>query len=167
MNTRNISINDVIKQLKKFSVDVLEWKMPVGEEVVLSFEHKFDIKLPDEFVLLLKETNGFSLMGIEIVGFSTFNNEYGLEETYCFEHFDVENIMPNYLIPFSPDGYGNHYCFDVKNHNIVFWEHDSDYTQNKPIVVCKSLATFIQDIIIDEILKDYDYEGRGISGEKW
>ena len=36
------------------------------------------------------------------------------------------------IVPFSPDGYGNHYCFDVKNHNIVFWEHDSDYIQNKP-----------------------------------
>lgn len=164
MNTRNILIDDVIKQLKKFSVDILDWKMPVDEQKVFSFEHEINNKLPDEFVFLLKETNGFSLMGVEIIGFSTLKNEYGLEETYRFEHFDVENLMPNYLVPFSPDGYGNYYCFDVKNHNIVFWEHDSDYKQDKPIVVCKSLAIFIQEIIIDEILKDYDYEGHDISG---
>lgn len=164
MNTRNILIDDVIKQLKKFSVDILDWKMPVDEQKVFSFEHEINNKLPDEFVFLLKETNGFSLMGVEIIGFSTLKNEYGLEETYRFEHFDVENLMPSYLVPFSPDGYGNYYCFDVKNHNIVFWEHDSDYKQDKPIVVCKSLAIFIQEIIIDEILKDYDYEGHDISG---
>lgn len=162
MNTENISINDVICQLKKFSVDILEWKTPIDKQRILNFENEFYVKLPDEFVILLKETNGFSLMGFEIIGFSRSNCEYGLEETYRFEHFDVENIMPSYIVPFSPDGYGNHYCFDVKNHNIIFWEHDSDYTQYEPIVVCKTLAFFLQKIIIDEILKDYDYEGSEI-----
>lgn len=166
MNTENILINDVIEQLKRFSEDVLEWKRPIGAQKILDFENEFKIKLPREFVTLLKQTNGFSLMGFEIIGFSTLDNEYGLEETYRFEHFDVDNLMPSYLIPFSPDGYGNNYCFDVKNHNIVFWEHDSVYIENEPIVVCDSLACFIQKCIIDEILKDYDYAGNDISNQR-
>ena len=62
-----------------------------------------------------------------------------------------EKPMPAHLVPFSPDGFGNHYCFDVKSHHIVFWEHDVDYTQHHPIVICKSLAEFIQNEMIEEI----------------
>ena len=76
---------------------------------------------------------------------------YSLKETYRDEHFEMGNPMPAHLVPFSPDGFGNHYCFDVKSHHIVFWEHDVDYTQHHPIVICKSLAEFIQNEMINGI----------------
>lgn len=150
MDTNHISITDVIERLKEFPEEALDWNAPTDMQRLQDFEREFNIELPHEFVTLLKETNGFSPEGFEVIGFSTPDYKYGLEETYQDEHFEMGNPMPAHLVPFSPDGFGNHYCFDVKSHHIVFWEHDVDYTQHYPIVICKSLAEFIQNEMIEE-----------------
>lgn len=57
-------------------------------------------------------TNGFSLMGDEVLGIT--KNKYDLVNAYQFEHYEVINSQYEYLIPFSPDGFGNSYCFDTR-----------------------------------------------------
>ena len=77
--------------------------------------------------------------------------------------------MPQYryLVPFSPDGFGNFYCFNtqVKTYNgmsnqIVFWQSNYEYTEtDKPEIVYDSLADYINDWIIGHTLKWYNYDG--------
>ena len=159
MNTKTISINDAIEHLKYFSEDVIEFFSHIDIYHIISVEDKLEMKLPQDYIDFLLITNGVLLMGEEILGISISEGNYGLIETYYFEHFEVENPMPKELIPFSPDGFGNHYCFDIINENIVLWEHDCDYNTYQPKVVCNTLGQFIQNEIIDNILKEYDFKG--------
>lgn len=159
MNTKIISINDVLSQLRLFSKDVIEWFPPVELSQVIRFEEKLKTKLPQDFVDFLKVSNGLSLLGFEIIGFSNNKIRYGLEEVYTFEHSEVDSFMPSSFIPFSPDGFGNHYCIDIKKNVIVFWEHDCDYSDTTPQLISNSFSEFMQNKVINEILKDYDYLG--------
>ncbi|WP_394802961.1 SMI1/KNR4 family protein [Barnesiella propionica] len=75
--------------------------------------------------MFLFKTNGLSMMGDIILGIHNIltdkkYTEINLENTCIFEHFEANNPMPLHLVPFCPNGYGNHYCFDLHNHNIVF-----------------------------------------------
>lgn len=159
MNTKIISIADVIEHLKFFSEDVVEYFPPIDKQHIVLLEDELSIKLPQDYIDFLLVSNGMSLMGNEILGISVSNGNYGLMEVYKFEHFDVGNPMPKKLVPFMPDGFGNHYCFDTINGNVVFWEHDCCYDTYLPSIICKSFSQFVQCELIDNILKDYDYEG--------
>lgn len=59
-------------------------------------------------------------MGDEVLGIA--KNKYDLVNAYQFEHYEVINPQYEYLIPFSPDGFGNSYCFDtrIKNKPRIF-----------------------------------------------
>lgn len=159
MNTKTISIDEVIKHLKKFGEDAIEWFPPIEEQRFICFEKKYHLDLPLDYKNFLLYSNGLSLLGDEIIGFSIESKRDGLEEIYQFEHFDVDNGMPKKLIPFSPDGFGNHYCFDTQNGNIVFWEHDCDYTNNNPQIICNTFVEFLDKEVINKSLEYYDYEG--------
>ncbi len=88
-----------------------------------------------------------------------------LESIFTIEHNEVRNKMPEYLIPFSPDGLGNHYCFDMRSRDaescsIIFWQHDLAYTDDEsPEVVNASFADWVQEVVIDWTLEDFDYNG--------
>ena len=135
MNTNPISINDIITQLKTIPDSEILWNNPIDIHRIIAFEEKYQLKLPQDYKDFLLQTNGLFVLGDEILGFSTETNIYAIEETFWEEHYDVDNEMPYYLIPFSPDGFGNHYCFDTLNNKIVFWQHDLDYTKIQPEIV--------------------------------
>ncbi|MBQ2399308.1 MAG: hypothetical protein II308_04480, partial [Muribaculaceae bacterium] len=67
----------------------------------------------------------------------------------------------------SPDGFGNHYCFDTsrptcngKSCEIVFWQHDLEYDEKHvPEITHICFLDFIQEIMINDTLKYYDYDG--------
>ena len=67
MDTKHISITDVIERLKEFPEEALDWNAPTDMQRIQDFEREFNIELPHEFITLLKETNGFSLEGFEVI----------------------------------------------------------------------------------------------------
>lgn len=156
-------INIIIGELKKFSSSILELHPPVLNNNIRNFEKKYNVILPQEYKQLLEIHNGISLMGTEIYGIDS--GLYSLEQCYKFEHEDVGNKMPPYLVPFSPDGGGNHYCFDIRIHNevscpIVFWQHDYHYTDiDKPEIVNLTLIDWIKEVMIEWTLNSYNYDG--------
>ena len=107
-------IDEAVNELRKFSPRILSCHNPVDPELIERFESRFKVKLPKDYKYLLSITNGFSLMGNEVFGMT--DQEYGddLFSVYQFEHFEVIVPQYNYLIPFSPDGGGNFYCFDTR-----------------------------------------------------
>jgi hypothetical protein len=85
-----------------------------------------------------------------------------LDNLYRIEHFEVGNPMPLEFFPFSPDGGGNHYCFDLSNHDdkVYFWQHDYEYADKTEVECCNnSFYEWIQEVLIDWTLEDYNYDG--------
>ncbi len=119
-------IDELIIELMKFSNKILTVNPPLSNlNSVAIFEKKHNIVLPDDYKYLLKRCNGFDLMGVTVYGFNEDNES--IVNVYDFEHFEVESPQFSYLVPFSPDGGGNYYCFDTSKLSndsckIVFWE---------------------------------------------
>ena len=164
-NEMKKEVDLIIAELLRFSPHLLEINNPVLEEEIARFESKFNLPLPEDYKYLLSITNGFSLMGDEVLGIA--KNKYDLVNAYQFEHYEVINPQYEYLIPFSPDGFGNSYCFDTRiktnqgfSNQIVFWQHDYEYSETDlPEITNNSLIDFINNWIIGNTLKYYDYEG--------
>ena len=160
-------MDEVIVELQKFTPQVLDWRQPVNSVLIERFESRFNVKLPEDYKYLLNVTNGFSLMGDVVLGMT--DEQYGedLFSVYQFEHFEV--VVPQYkhLIPFSPDGGGNFYCFDTHvktnggdSNQIVFWYSNYEYSESDPPEVThQSLADYIKNWIIALTLEDYGYNG--------
>src|SRR5437868_4869689 len=157
-----MNILDAIAEIEKFSRDILSLNGPVDEKEIMTFEETYNLILPSDYKVLLKKYNGISLHGVDLYGITEANDSYSLEECYLFEHYEVTNEMPLYLVPFSPDGGGNHYCFDTRLNNdtscpIVFWQHDYSYSEeDPPEVINSSLADWMKEVMIDWTLEDYN-----------
>jgi hypothetical protein len=160
-----MNIFNVISELEKFSNEIFSVNEAIGEEEIIGFETRYNLKLPEDYKILIRNYNGISLYGTQAYGIKEKNGVFSLEECYLSEHYEVENEMPFYLVSFSPDGGGNHYCFDTRFNDskscpIVFWQHDISYSdENLPEVVNPSLADWIKEVMIDWTLEDYDYDG--------
>ena len=158
-------MNHVIEQLFKFSKGVLTIAEAVTDIQIHAFEEKYNLILPDDYKVFLKRTNGIDLMGTQVYGIYDEPIHMSLGRAFNIEHFEVENEMPGYLIPFSPDGGGNHYCFDSTRCNsesckVVFWQHDLSYSEeDPPEIVNDSFAEWAQEVLVDWTLQDYDYNG--------
>ena len=104
-------------------------------------------------------------MGSRVYGVGKEKEANSINENYIFEHEEVANPMPIELIPFAPDGYGNHYCFNTKaiageSCEIVFWQHDYTYNEfDLPEVINSSFAEWLKEVVINWTLEDYGYDG--------
>jgi len=158
-------IQEVINEILKFSPNVLGLSEGVAEDKINAFEKQHNLVLPDDYKILLRRTNGLSLVGTVVFGIYDDAVSSSLGGSYNIEHYEVGNEMPMHLVPFSPDGAGNHYCFDTNKFNrqsceIVFWQHDFYYDEGDlPEVVNNSFAEWAQEVLIDWTLEDHDYEG--------
>lgn len=160
-------IDEIIDELMKFSSNVITLNLSVEYSLIKQFEEETQIELPNDYKYLISKVNGFNLMGDEILGITYLPNSDDLVEVYRFEHFEV--FIPQYLhlVPFSPDGRGNFYCFDTKKKTrnndsccIVFWRSNYEYTESDPPeIVYNCLSDFIKECVIGWTLEDYDYDG--------
>ncbi|MNK04945.1 SMI1 / KNR4 family protein [compost metagenome] len=161
MNT----IKEVIIELHKFDNDLIEFNPPVDPQLIVEFEKRYMVQLPDDYKQLIHLMNGFSLMGTGVLGLDSGNKVHSLENIYEIEHHEVDNPQPRHLVPFCNDGRGNFYCFDTAqidsdgNSKIVFWQSDIDYSLIDPEVVNNDLIEWIKEVVIDWTLEDYNYDG--------
>jgi hypothetical protein len=148
---------DVLNILYKIPGKYITFNKPATEDSILSFEKKRQVLLPDDYKLLLKHCNGFNLLGAVILGVPSEDETcFSIDDAFQIEHFQVRNPMPLHLIPFSPDGGGNYYCFDIRNDKIVFWDSEYDYSNDIPEVVYNTLADMIREVCIEWSLEDLD-----------
>jgi cell wall assembly regulator SMI1 len=158
-------IYSVIDELLKFSPIVLTTSEGVTEEAIGEFEKNHNLVLPNDYKILLRRTNGLDLMGSTVYGIYDESVVMSLGAVFKFEHDGVENEMPDNLIPFSPDGRGNHYCFDStkcdgQSCKVIFWDHDLIYDEeNPPEIVNDSFAAWANQVLIEWILEQYDHNG--------
>jgi hypothetical protein len=155
----------IISELSKFSDDLLSLGLPILDYRLEAFEKKVGFFLPFDFKYLLTKHNGFALSGIEVYGIDKVLRESSLDEIYHFEHYLAGNAMPVNYLPFSPDGFGNHYCLDLSKivdgiSPVVFWQHDYFYEDIEEVEVCNnSFTDWINEVMIGWTLEDYNYDG--------
>ncbi|GAO44068.1 SMI1/KNR4 family protein [Flavihumibacter petaseus] len=156
---------DILNSLYLFSDKVMFLNPPAREHAINFFQEKYSLQLPDEYVEFIKYHNGFALMGDSLYGVGQEHGQKSMDRLYHVQHQEVLNPMFPNLVPFSPDGYGNHYCFDLNtledgSCKIVFWQHDVDYTHEAPEVTNDSFYSWIQEVIIDWTFENYGFDGR-------
>jgi hypothetical protein len=156
-------IDGVILELYKFSDKILTLGAPLNDTIVLdSFEYKHRLELPYDYKLFLLKHNGLELMGVQVYGFGYPED---IDTVYEFEHHQVIFPQYDYLVPFSPDGSGNFYCFDTRKHinkscPIVFWVSNYEYNEHdQPEITNESFTDWLREVVIEWTLEDYDYDG--------
>lgn len=152
----------IINELLKFDSSLRELGGSVSDNRFEKLEEQINFKLPKSFKSLLKQFNGISLYGESINGLDEKFMDASLDRLYHFEHFEVGNPMPLEFFPFSPDGAGNHYCFDLSTveDKVYFWQHDIEYENKDDVELCNnSFYEWIQEALIDWTLEDYNYDG--------
>ncbi len=167
MENTKYMIDNIINELHKFSGSIITLFPPVNPMFIIEFEKRFHLELPDDYKYLLTISNGINLMGDEILGITFLEYGADLVNTYEYEHFNVIIPQYDYLVPFSPDGGGNYYCFDTrtKTNNgfsckIVFWCSNYEYSEtDEPEITHDSLSDYINECIIGWTLEDYNYDG--------
>ena len=158
-------ILDIYKELLKFSSSMLTLEKTITDNRIENFEDNIESKLPEDFKYLITKHNGFSFNGTEVYGIGKEFKGRSLDKLYEFEHYDVDNPMPKYFLPFSPDGSGNHYCLDLSRIEyeicpVVFWQHDCKYENISQVETCNlSFAEWIREVMIDWTLEEYNYDG--------
>ena len=155
----------VIEEILKFSSRVLTITDGVTEVEIKAFEEKYNLNLPGDYKTFLEKTNGLDLMGTIVYGIYDESTTMSLGRAFNIEHYEVDNEMPTYLIPFSPDGGGNHYCFDATRGDgvsckVVFWQHNLLYSkESPPKTVNNSFTEWAKEVLVDWTLEDYDHNG--------
>ena len=113
-NKTKKEMDEAIAELKKFTSRVSIWHDPVDLALIGRFESRFGLKLPEDYKYLLGITDGFAVMGDIVYGMTDKSYCDNLFSLYHREHYEVIVPQYEYLIPFSPDGFGNFYCFDTR-----------------------------------------------------
>lgn len=152
----------IINELLKFDDSLLELGEEVSDNRFEKLEEQIIYKLPETFKSLLKQYNRITLFGATINGLDEKFKDASLDKLYHIEHFEVENPMPLEFFPFSPDGAGNHYCFDLSNGNdkVYFWQCNVEYEDKTEVEICNnSFYEWIQEVMIDWTLEAYNYDG--------
>jgi cell wall assembly regulator SMI1 len=155
----------VLTELSKFDDDSLHLGPPILDNRLEAFERQIGLLLPFDFKYLLKKHNGIGLSGTEVYGIDKELRGSSLDEVYHFEHDLVDNEMPVHYLPFSPDGFGNHYCLDLSKivngvSPVIFWQHDYFYKNLAEVEVCNnSFTEWMDEVMIGWTLDDYNYDG--------
>jgi cell wall assembly regulator SMI1 len=156
---------NIYSELLKFSNSILNLENPITDNRIEEFEKEIEYKLPNDYKYFIKNHNGFSLSGTEVYGIGVEFKDSSMIKIYDFEHNGIQNPMPKYFLPFSPDGYGNHYCIDLSRIEneicpIVFWQHDYSYEMITDVETCNmSFAEWINEVMIEWTLEEYNYDG--------
>jgi SMI1-KNR4 cell-wall len=130
----------MINELLKFNESLIELGESVTDDRYEKLELKIGYSLPLSFKSLLNKFNRISLCGDTINGLDSKFGDSSLDKLYHNEHYEVGNPMPIELFPFSPDGRGNHYCFDLStgDDKVLFWQHDFEYSDKSEIEICNN-----------------------------
>lgn len=158
------SIDVLLSELYNFSKDIITLNEPLKDFIIVeNFERERNLKLPNDYKYLLSKHDGIDLMGVTIYGFTGVEN---VDTVYNFEHHEVVFPQFDYLMPFSPDGGGNFYCFDTRecdNNNscsIVFWTSNYEYKEDdQPEQTNLSFSEWMEEVMLDWTLENYSYDG--------
>lgn len=114
---------------------VMEWKYKIDvkdENVFEEIEKQEGIVFPDELKSLILKCNAatpskynFMLDREEKVFGAVLSFNQGESDTDTV-FTALKTIKNKALMPFAIDPFGNYICYDLSDHEIVFWNHETD-----------------------------------------
>lgn len=130
-----------------------------SDEEVARCEEQLAVSLPNSYKLFLREF-GFALWPECICGVRPRDPALDVLLVAEAERHEVEPEMPYHLIPFYPDGCGNHYCLDTSRLvdgecPVVFWNHELDEDQQPPKTHA-SLLDWLEEAVARELESETD-----------
>ena len=122
---------------------------PASENSIRSAEARLNIKFPEDFRYFLSRY-GYADWPETIYGVGeAMPAVYSLLENLRQEQEEVGNPMPSGIIPFSPNGWGDHYCLDYTSPNdipwVCLWRHD--YASVRPLPETPTFFEWLQETI--------------------
>lgn len=108
-------------------------------------EAQLGVQLPDDFKEFL-QAFGASSWPEMIYGISS---RQGFDIVYQtnWERIEAAPPLPEHIIPFSPDGWGNHYCLDTASHGtVIFWNHE-DTAEQAVEMTHESFTVWLEDAL--------------------
>ena len=111
---------------------------PASPETIVEAEAELAVTFPLSYRLFLREFGAgdipFDIYGVDPEAESKQWGCWSVVGMTQSEREDVEPRMRHSLIPFTPDGAGNHWCLDTSRLvggecPIVFWNHEGDEDQ--------------------------------------
>lgn len=161
-----MNLNEIITVFKKYDESIFVPYEGINGKEIKILEIKLKQKLPNEFKQFLLISNGASINCHELYGIKNGISTEDLFDNYIFETKEAGNPMPNYYLPIYPDGMGNHNCLDLKSLtpdgkycNVIFWQHDRLYSEDKqPDIDASSFTQFLENLL-KEIYEQYNDDG--------
>ena len=161
-----MDLSEILEELKKFSSPICKTYSGCCQEEINELEIKIKYLLPLDFKKFLLISNGAIINCQELFGIRIENKFEDLFDNYIFETKEAGNPMPNYYLPIYPDGMGNHNCLDLnsltpdgKYCNVIFWQHDRLYSEDKqPDIDASSFTQFLENLL-KEIYEQYNDDG--------
>jgi hypothetical protein len=137
----------------------LNWnhcQRPVMDKVIQSVEQYFQITFPKDFIACVKKHNGgypsrkaFDFeghAGAVFLALLSFNRD---EEGNIIEEYqDIRERLPQRVVPFGLDPFGNYLCFDYRRSampTIVFWDHEK-FSEDAISYVCDSFEELLHKL---------------------
>lgn len=144
-----LNIDSIIQRIQDFKEEYVECFDPISDDALQLAQENIPIQLPEDYISLLRFSNGISICGDEVLGIN--HKPFDLIKAYKTEHEATQVPMPSHIVPFAPDGRGNYYCFDIKQDNeIVFYTSNYNYSEtNKPEVVNSDFCDWFNEVMID------------------
>lgn len=144
-----MELKDLFERIRPVPENYILEYAPVSDEAIEKAEKILNAKLPQEYKDFLRISNGLLFGGGEIFGIENVGSD--LLDNNRFNHYEEDNPMPESLVAFYPDGFGNFICFDTANGNIVFWQHDYEYgPDDMPEVVASSFLEYLEGEFLPE-----------------
>ena len=127
------------------------WKYKIDladEKIFTEIEKERGVKIPDSIKKLVVEANAatpdkynFMVGSVERVlgAVLSFNkNEADTDTVFTA----LEAVDDKDLFPFAIDSFGNYICLDLRNEEVVFWDHETGTTASTE----KNMESFIDSL---------------------
>jgi cell wall assembly regulator SMI1 len=160
------SFQQALTELKKFDSSMYHFSDGASIESIIDLEKTIGYELPFDFKEFLLFSNGAGIFNLDIYSICEKADTLDIYTNYLFEKDEVGNPIPEYLLPITANGRGDHYCLDLislsksrESCNIVFWQYDYEYdASHKPDIEAKSFNDYLLKIMSDYLVYN-NYDG--------
>jgi len=118
-----------------------------SEETIVAAERKLGVVFPKAFRQFLSQWGYFEFRSAESYGLGDgVPAHLDLVRNTQVERNQFHPHIPTHLIPFMPNGCGDHYCIDISavgdDPPVVFWDHELDVNQT-PQVLAETFSLWL------------------------
>ena len=129
----------------------LSVRNPITYDEVIAIEEFFNITLPSDYKNAVGEINGGALKSAYVLhptlGKIAYSRNVALDKKTKANIFELFEIFQNKnLFPFGQVGNGDYFCFDLKDHSVVIYFHETDNIE----YVCDSFTKLMEMICVSE-----------------